>query len=194
MACCLGKIVAIGAGRDLPVHHPENHHPENHRPENHHPENHHPENHRLENHRLENHRPENHHPENHHPENHRPENPIMKLNEFGMIVQNQLVWLEKQYEYVVLHNFVVMPNHVHAIVEINRLKVEGREVKIKSLSSLIGAFKTTSSKLIHLAGFIDFSWHRSFHDRIIKNKKAYTNISNYIEKNPGRWKGDIFYE
>ncbi len=120
-------------------------------------------------------------------------NPKMILNEFGSIVQNQLVWLENQYEYAILHNFVVMPNHVHAIVEINRLMVTGKEIKIKSLSSLMGAFKTTSSKLIHQSGFVDFVWQRSFHDRIIRNEKAYTNISNYIEKNPDRWKGDIFY-
>ncbi|MDZ4147195.1 MAG: transposase [Flavobacteriaceae bacterium] len=149
--CCFGEIVASrdanrnsGAGRDLPVHHPDD--------------------------------------------------PKMRLNAFGLIVQNQLIWLENQYEYAVLHNFVVMPNHVHAIIEIDSLRVKGKEMKIKSLSSLMGAFKTTSSKLIHQSGFLDFSWQRSFHDRIIRDEKAYTNISNYIEKNPKKWYVDSFYK
>src|SRR5690606_32516413 len=70
-------------------------------------------------------------------------NHIMVLNEFGEIVQNRLLWLAQQYPYVLIHNFVVMPNHVHAIIEIDSLKVKGEAVKIKSLSSLMGAFKTT---------------------------------------------------
>lgn len=68
------------------------------------------------------------------------------------------------------------------------------EIKIKSLSSLIGAFKTTSSKIIHQAGFLDFAWQRSFHDHIIRNEKSYLNISNYIDSNPERWTVDAFFE
>ncbi len=131
----------------------------------------------------------------------------MELNEFGIIVINQLQWLENQYPYVVLHNYVVMPNHIHAIIEIDSLNIEGaarirtsRElsvlkdsIKIKSLSELMGAFKTTSSKLIHLAGYPDFQWQRSFHDHIIKDEKSYLNIFNYIETNPERWDEDKFY-
>jgi putative transposase len=126
------------------------------------------------------------------------ENPFTKivLNEFGKIMDNQLQWLENQYPYVVLHDYVVMPNHIHAIIEIVRT---GRDLsvplpqKIKSLSELMGAFKTTSSKLIHLAGYLDFQWHRSFHDHIIKDESSYLNISNYIKSNPEQWIKDKFY-
>nr|WP_317130603.1 hypothetical protein [Bizionia gelidisalsuginis] len=38
-----------------------------------------------------------------------------------------------------------MPNHVHVIIEIDSLKASGKEVKIKSLSSVVGAFKTSTS-------------------------------------------------
>lgn len=115
----------------------------------------------------------------------------MELNEFGIIVNNQLQWLENQYPYVVLHHYIVMPNHIHAIIEIDSMHTNS--LKIKSLSELMGAFKTTSSKLIHLAGYPDFKWQRSFHDHIIKDEKSYLNISNYIETNPERWEKDKFY-
>ncbi len=125
--------------------------------------------------------------------------PKMKLNHYGLVVEEQLVWLEKQYKYVILHNFIVMPNHVHAIIEIDSLKVknihqipsEQIEIKIKSLSSLMGAFKTTSSKKIHELGYLKFSWQRSFHDHIIRDQKSYTNISNYIVSNPEKWQLDF---
>ncbi len=146
----------------------------------------------------------------------------MHLNEYGQIAHDQFNWLEKQYPYVVMHEFVVMPNHVHAIVEINRKyipvnMVESRNdstrdslqsnvnqndahelndlsqkppIKIKSLSELMGAYKTTTSKQIHLAGLIDFKWQRSFHDRIIRNDGSYGFIMNYIYRNPENWKTD----
>ena len=117
----------------------------------------------------------------------------MVLNDYCTIVQNQLLWLERQYPYCILHNFVVMPNHIHAIIEIDSLKVRDLPIKIKSLSSLIGAFKTTSSKEIHTSGLLSFSWKRSFHDHIIRQQQSYDNITNYIDTNPQRWHQDVFF-
>lgn len=127
------------------------------------------------------------------------------LNEYGVIANNQLKWLEVQYPYIERHSYKVMPNHIHAIIEIDSLKVNfihkadenranSESIKIKSLSQIIGAFKTTSSKLIHETGFDTFAWHRSFHDHIIRDEKAYINITNYIENNPNQWTKDTFYK
>jgi putative transposase len=129
----------------------------------------------------------------------------MILNEFGEIVERQWLWLGEQYSYVKLHSFVVMPNHVHGILEIDscmdrsrpvrtRPVSKGEEIKIKSVSQLIGAFKTTSSKWIHLAGYDSFSWQRSFYDHIIRNDISYYRISDYIDSNPERWQTDVFFE
>ncbi|GEO12202.1 transposase [Segetibacter aerophilus] len=125
----------------------------------------------------------------------------MFANEYGKIAEQQWQWLEQQYPYVVLHSFVVMPNHIHGIVEINDhmvgtgrdLSLQQQQRKIKSLSELMGAYKTTTSKQIHLSGLTVFKWQRSFHDHIIRNEESYERISNYIQKNPSNWKGDKFY-
>ena len=45
---------------------------------------------------------------------------MMALNEYGKIAEQQWQWLGEQYPYIVLHEFVVMPNHIHGIIEINR--------------------------------------------------------------------------
>ena len=50
--------------------------------------------------------------------------------------------------------------------------------KIKSLSEIMGSYKTTVSKQIHLAGNREFAWQRSFHDHIIRDQKSYEKISN----------------
>ena len=161
--CCLGDVFPVGTGRDLSVHHPPNN-PMDDSPNN--------------------------------PANNSHSNSIidfeMKLNKYGLIVDEKINWLQEQYPYVEIHVHQVMPNHFHLILEIDSLKVKDLEIKIKSLSSLIGAMKTTSSKLIHDAGFNDFQWHRSFHDHIIRDEKSYLNIFNYIINNPNNWKKDCF--
>ena len=147
----------------------------------------------------------------------------MSPNDYGQIAEQQWQWLEQQYPYIVLHSFVVMPNHIHGIIEIDDrmavgtgrdlsneiddrnirtgrdLSVREEAIKIKSLSELMGAYKTTTSKQIHLLD-VDrsrpvptFKWQRSFHDHIIRNEGSYLRISNYILNNPSNWKEDKFY-
>jgi len=150
----------------------------------------------------------------------------MLLNEYGKIAEQQWYWLAQQYPYVILHQFVVMPNHIHGIIEIDDSIVDsvvgtgrdlshlnddnaigtGRDlslrpqsplqpekIKIKSLSELMGAYKTTTSKQIHCAGLVNFKWQRSFHDHIIRNQASFIRISDYIQNNPANWKEDTFF-
>lgn len=118
------------------------------------------------------------------------EKDCMMLNENGKITEEQIHWLEEQYHYVNIHNAVVMPNHVHILFEIDvHYILPG--AKIKSVSELIGAYKTTVSKLIHLSGNITFKWQRSFHDHIVRDADRYENIYHYISENPARWHKDV---
>ncbi|MFC1721765.1 transposase [Patescibacteria group bacterium] len=127
-------------------------------------------------------------------------NAIMILNRHGQIAEQQWLWLGQQYDYVNVDVFVVMSNHLHGVLNIRDVPVwTGRDLsirardrdddgaKIKSLSELIGAFKTTSSKIIHQNGFIDFAWQRSFYDRIIADDNEYYRICQYIRDNPAKW-------
>lgn len=76
------------------------------------------------------------------------ENNVMALNNYGNTVKQQWEWLTKQYPYVTLDEYIIMPNHIHGILIINKSYRPGHDLAlhIKSLSSLMGAFKTTSSK------------------------------------------------
>jgi hypothetical protein len=56
----------------------------------------------------------------------------------------------------------------------------------------MGAYKTTTSKQIHLLENYEFSWQRSFHDHIVRNENSFHNIYNYITNNPSKWKEDTF--
>ncbi len=131
-------------------------------------------------------------------------NGVMCLNESGSIVMRQWQWLAEQYPYVILDEFVVMPNHVHGVIIIDnqsdnmrctrRSRPAGTEASQKnlSLSNIIGAFKTTSSKLIHQYGSAEFRWHRSFYDHVIRNYGSLERIRWYISHNPELWKKDKY--
>jgi putative transposase len=166
----------------------------------------------------------------------------MKLNDAGLIAADQWDWLLNRFPYLKSHAFVVMPNHIHAVLEINRgllreknaalsesesalatdrsrpvrsqsqedlypdslqfeqIKAPTNEshlldqpIKIKPLDQVLGAYKTTSSKMIHAIGLTDFQWMRSYYDHIIRAEAAYHRIVSYINTNPERWEEDKFY-
>jgi len=136
--------------------------------------------------------------------------PKMVLNEFGKIAEKQWFWLVEQYPYIASHAFVVMPNHIHGIIEIDRYRIIGDDygtdrngvgtgrdlslrMKIKSLSELMGAYKTSVSKQIHLLGLLDFAWQRSFYDHIIRNGYSFNLICDCIRNNPAKWEQDSFF-
>ena len=132
----------------------------------------------------------------------------MKLNEYGQIVSQQWKWLFNQYDYLRIGEFCVMPNHFHGLIWITTPPVGNgrdrslpgygdrslRDGKIKPIPELIGAFKTTSSKLIHNIGNKNFKWKKSFYDVIIRDDASYHKISEYIINNPANWLEDDYYD
>lgn len=116
------------------------------------------------------------------------------LNEIGNIVKQQWLWLEKNFKYVKLDEWTIMPNHLHGIVIINNYVGNGRDrslpIKIKPLPELIGAFKTTSSKLIHQLGYNFFQWQKSYYEHIIRNESL-QKIRQYIRYNHLKWEVDV---
>ena len=63
-------------------------------------------------------------------------NGSMVLNEMGEIAHQQWQWLVERYSYLISHAFVVMPNHIHGVLEINRGIVgTGRDLSPKNTES-----------------------------------------------------------
>ncbi len=137
------------------------------------------------------------------------ENGKMILNQYGTIVEQCWFDLPNHYTNIRLDAFVVMPDHVHAIVIIDNtyppvhtgFKPASMSLKPKStdlstpkhhgLFEFMRALKTFSARRINelrQSPGIPV-WQTRFHDRIIRNVIEYYHVKNYIHKNPQRWKG-----
>jgi putative transposase len=82
---------------------------------------------------------------------------------------------------VTLDAFVVMPNHLHGIFNLDGTT--------PSLSRIVGAFKsgTTVAGLRSLSLTRSPLWQRSFHDHAIRTEQALESIREYIANNPLKW-------
>ncbi len=115
------------------------------------------------------------------------ESGCLHLNHYGQIADAYWTWLEEQYGYLQVHAHITMPDHIHALVEINRRLIGSDDKKIKPVPEWVGAYKTSTSKAIHLAGGNDFQWQRSYYLRVIFGIKAIRNVMQYIYDNPKNW-------
>lgn len=109
------------------------------------------------------------------------------------MIKNQWLWLKENFKYVVLDDFIIMPNHLHGLILIKKINKNSQKTdrKAKTLSGIIGAFKTTSSKIIHENGLPEFRWQKSFYDHIVRDVRYIKNIRHYIMNNPSNWNTDI---
>ncbi len=98
------------------------------------------------------------------------------------------------YEYVILQDFIIMPNHIHAIILIDEetnKAIDNRPYGL--LSKIIKWFKQTTAKQLHQAWLKNFRRQRSFYDHVIRNKQDLFRIQEYIILNPYKRKNDEYY-
>ena len=107
-------------------------------------------------------------------------------------VANQY-WLEipTHFPFVELDEYVVMPNHVHGILFLNKPDYEGWQSnkfgpQSKNLGSVIRGYKA-GVKTYATTNQIEFGWQPRFHDHIIRSEKELNNIRQYIISNPEKW-------
>ena len=97
---------------------------------------------------------------------------------------------------IALDDFVVMPNHLHAIIFLGA-DPELAEAKA-TLSRVVQGFKSESTvryiEGVKSGSFPPFNrvlWQRGFYDRIIRNQDRWTAARRYIEVNPANANAEL---
>ncbi len=127
---------------------------------------------------------------------------FVELSEHGKIIEEQWNALPHRFSNIVLHEYVIMPNHFHAIIEIEPPVIEANIDDIRAgqspaptVGNIIGAFKSISTKECNKMDNVCGRkiWQRNYYEHIIRNQKSYTNITDYIASNPINWQSDDYY-
>ena len=142
----------------------------------------------------------------------------MILSEIGEIAHNCWIDIPNHFPFVKLDAFIVMPNHVHGIIIIDKPDDErndghddGRDdeshspspsppsppknrfgPQSKNLASIVRGFKIGITKNAR-QNDSNFKWQPRFYDHIIRNNIEYQRIRKYIINNPLKWKEDKFH-
>lgn len=126
------------------------------------------------------------------------------LNAIGRIVESEWLRTSEVRSNVEIDEFVVMPNHFHAIVRITTEIPRGGQLPAPndgvgigdslnhSLSSVVRGFKATTTRQINQLRELPGQavWHRSFHDSIIRSEQHLSAVRAYIRNNPRNWLAD----
>ena len=139
----------------------------------------------------------------------------MQLSEIGKIANQNWLSIPEHFPFVKLGNHVIMQNHVHGIIIIDKPmnSVETQNIasgeqktqgiaslpsqpnkfgpQSNNLASIIRGYKS-SVKTYATINKIDFVWQPLFHEHIIKSDNAFHRISEYILNNPANWINDTF--
>jgi len=141
------------------------------------------------------------------------ENDKMILSEFGKVVETQWYKSFQIRTELFLDEFIIMPNHLHAIIILDNEQFDIRDAdnqrifirKPKSISSFIAGFKSATT--IAIDNYIDDNnlalqkydrfnkfMQANYHDHIIRNEQEYHQIKNYIINNPIQWDEDKYHK
>lgn len=98
---------------------------------------------------------------------------MLKDETIAKIVEDCLYYYDgKQY---IIHGYVIMPNHVHVLVE----TIDGYK-----LSEILKSWKGVSARKINgKMGKAGQVWMEESFDRLIRNEQHYNNVIDYINKN-----------
>ena len=141
------------------------------------------------------------------------DNDEMILNDAGKMVENEWLKLPNRFQNIQLHEYVVMPNHFHAILEIvgatlvvaqnetvaqnNIGQPQGIAPTGKTVGNMIGAFQSIVTveyirgvKQNNYKPFDGKLWQRNYWEHIIRNENDYQRIAQYIINNPENWNND----
>jgi len=91
------------------------------------------------------------------------------------------------YPAISVDHSVVMPNHIHLLLQINT-DTDGRPMVAPTISIIVQQLKGVITKQIGQS-----VWQKLFHDHVIRSEADYLKIWEYIDNNPIKWEEDCFY-
>ena len=113
----------------------------------------------------------------------RPED--VQFSTLGKIVKKAIQDISVHYPSVSVEKYVVMPNHIHMLLQINTDE-GGRPMTAPTIQMVVNQMKGAVTKQ---AGTL--VWQKGFYDHIVRGREDFLEIWNYIDGNPSKWAEDM---
>jgi putative transposase len=127
--------------------------------------------------------------------------PRLKPTQLGITARTNWIKIPEHFPFVTVDEFIIMPDHIHGILIINKIS-EPQYLRIqsstkssyqnrfgpqsKNLSSIIRGYKA-SIKTFATKNNFEFEWLPRFYEHIIRNEGELNRIRQYIINNPKKW-------
>ena len=120
--------------------------------------------------------------------------PSLRTTEIRKIAEKFWLEIPNHFPFVILDQFVIMPNHIHGILFINKTDYASWQsnkfgCQSQNLGSVIRGFKSSLKRYAN-ENNIDFAWQERFYDNIIRDDKGLNEVRKYIFDNPQNWNDD----
>lgn len=112
---------------------------------------------------------------------------VIRLSGLGKLAWKHLRALEDRFCHVRIDKYVIMPTHIHAIVELTKDSPE--DGSRPSLMDVCGAYKSLVTRDYNAAMNTPGKriFQSSFYETVLRNDAAYRECWRYIDENPLKW-------
>ena len=131
----------------------------------------------------------------------------MICNPFGDIVVDEWLKTGLLRSFVLIDEWVVMPNHFHGILFLDtqqpradkehtgRVGEQFGKPTVGSLPTIVRSFKAIVTRRINELRGTNGAvlWQENYYERVIRQEEEYQNIVAYIRNNPVKWEEDELY-
>ena len=130
-------------------------------------------------------------------------NEKVRLSPAGEVARQFIEKIPQIHPNYSLPAWVVMLNHIHAIIGIEDRLVPSVETPHRGVSTtkpwrpgvlgaVINQYKSACTKRIRALGYVNFRWQAGYYDHIIRNEKYLQDIYRYMLGNPAKWAEDEY--
>jgi REP element-mobilizing transposase RayT len=128
---------------------------------------------------------------------------VVQLSELGKIVRDSWLAIPDHFAGVLLHESVVMPNHLHGIIQIvaegktksaqhaaplQRQGITRERLRAGSVSVIVRSFKAAVTRRARAEmNWRSGIWQHGYFDRVIRDGEEFSDVTRYIAENPMRW-------
>ena len=124
------------------------------------------------------------------------------LNDIGKMVEAEIKKIPDYFEFAQLDEYVVMPNHLHFIIILDKSNLVDTSLLIpqknlnfskfanpnsKSVSFIIQQLKASVKRWCNKNNHEQFQWQNRFFDRIVRNEEELCTYREYIKDNVINW-------